>query len=297
MNKDGQKNHLWKNTEKKVEYRDRPARTQPRRRNMQAKKVKAKAKNRKRNLILFYLSVFVVIIAAAITLSLTVLFKISTVEVTGTSRYSAEEIIKESEIAEGSNLFLFHKDQAIRNIMERLPYVGQVTISRKLPGTVTIHVADAVIAGAIPYNGGYLIIDHNGKALEQSAELPQGYPEITGLRIAEAVVGNMLVYEDNDQKTAFTELLEALTQSGLDKITQIDVSDTYNLKAVYDGRITMNFGIATDLDYKARFAKSIFDSGNIQSTERGTLNLTVVTDNNKVYFSPDYSALSSQAAA
>ena len=45
---------------KKVEYRNRPAHTQPRGRSMQAKKVKAKAKHRKRNLILFYLSIFVV---------------------------------------------------------------------------------------------------------------------------------------------------------------------------------------------------------------------------------------------
>ncbi len=87
MNRDDQKNNLQKTASKKVEYRNRPAHSQPRGRSMQAKKVKAKAKHRKRNLILFYLSIFVVIIAAAITLSLTVLFKISTIEVTGTSRY------------------------------------------------------------------------------------------------------------------------------------------------------------------------------------------------------------------
>ena len=86
MNRDDQKNNLQKTASKKVEYRNRPAYSQPRGRSMQAKKVKAKAKHRKRNLILFYLSIFVVIIAAAITLSLTVLFKISTIEVKGTSR-------------------------------------------------------------------------------------------------------------------------------------------------------------------------------------------------------------------
>ena len=142
MNRDDQKNNLQKTASKKVEYRNRPAHSQPRGRSMQAKKVKAKAKHRKRNLILFYLSIFVVIIAAAITLSLTVLFKISTIEVTGTSRYSVEDIIKESGISEGNNLFLINKDYAVQNIKEKLPYIGEVTISRKLPGTVSISVSD-----------------------------------------------------------------------------------------------------------------------------------------------------------
>ena len=293
MNRDDQKNNLQKTASKKVEYRNRPAHSQPRGRSMQAKKVKAKAKHRKRNLILFYLSIFVVIIAAAITLSLTVLFKISTIEVTGTSRYSVEDIIKESGISEGNNLFLINKDYAVQNIKEKLPYIGEVTISRKLPGTVSISVSDATIAGAVSYNGGYLVIDSNGKAVEQLTE----YPEIVGLNISEAVIGTEITYADNDQKIAFTELLNAIEQSGLDKITKIDISDTYSIKAVYDGRVTMNFGIATDLTYKARFAKSIFDSGKIQSTEKGTLDLSVVTDNNKVYFSPDYSVSSGSDAA
>ena len=215
----------------------------------------------------------------------------------GSSREHAPIAIKESGISEGNNLFLINKDYAVQNIKEKLPYIGEVTISRKLPGTVSISVSDATIAGAVSYNGGYLIIDGNGKAVEQLTEYPTEYPEIVGLNISDAVIGTEIVYADNDQKIAFTELLNAIEQSGLDKITKIDISDTYSIKAVYDGRITMNFGMATDLTYKARFAKSIFDSGKIQSTEKGTLDLSVVTDNNKVYFSPDYSVTSSSEAA
>lgn len=72
------------------------------------------------------------------------------------------------------------------------------------------------------------------------------------------MIGTEIIYADNDQKIAFIELLNSIEQSGMDKITKIDISDTYSIKAVYDGRVTMNFGIATDLTYKARFAKSIF---------------------------------------
>lgn len=40
------------------------------------------------------------------------------------------------------NLFLINKDYAVQNIKEKLPYIGEVTISRKLPGTVSISVSD-----------------------------------------------------------------------------------------------------------------------------------------------------------
>ena len=82
------------------------------------------------------------------------------------------------------------------------------------------------------------MIDSNGKAVEQLTEYPTDYPEIVGLNISEAVIGSEITYADNEQKIAFTELLNAIEQSGLDKITKIDISDTYSIKAVYDGRVT-----------------------------------------------------------
>ena len=272
-----------------VEYRIRPESTGKRRRNIQAILVQAKAMHRKRNLILFYVSLFIVIITAAVTLGLTVWFPISQVEVTGDSRYSAEEIIVKSGILEGKNLFLLNKEQVIVDLKETLPYIGTVMVSRKLPGTVRIEVHDVKIAGTAAYNGVYLVIDTTGKVVEQLAEQPTNYTQITGLQIAGATVGTTLNYAEYEQEIAFKELLAALEESGLSEITELDVSNTMSLKAVYQNRVTMHFGIAADLPYKARFAKSLLETEKIQPAEKGDLDLSVVTDNNKVYFSPDYS--------
>ena len=51
MNRDDQKNNLQKTASKKVEYRNRPAHSQPRGRSMQAKKVKAKAKQDRKSVV------------------------------------------------------------------------------------------------------------------------------------------------------------------------------------------------------------------------------------------------------
>ncbi len=284
MNQDRQK--------KSVEYRNAPSRSRVR--SMQAHKVKARAKNRKRNLVLFYLSVFVVIVVAAITLSLTVLFNISTIEVFGTSRYTVEQIIQESGVSEGSNLFLMNKSAAVQNIRKNLPYIGQVKITRKLPGTVQITVEDAKIAGVAAYQNGYLVLDRDGKAVEQLDELPQDYAQILGLDLSSVTIGSVVTYSNQMQEMAYTSLLAALEESGLDCITKLDLTDTASVTVEYDGRVRVNFGLPTDLIYKARFAKRIFDDGKIQSTEQGVLDLSVVTDNNKAYFRPEYTTSSAQ---
>ena len=80
----------------------------------------------------------------------------------------------------------------------------------------------------------------------------------------------------------------------MDKITEIDLSDRYNLVILYDTRITMELGLPTDLEYKLHYAIGILDAGGIKDTEKGTLKLSDAMDN-RVPFEPDYS--NSSAAA
>lgn len=63
-------------------------------------RAETRKKRRRRTLILFYFFMFITVIAAAAALSLTVLFKIDDIQVTGTNRYAAQDIIKASGIRE-----------------------------------------------------------------------------------------------------------------------------------------------------------------------------------------------------
>ena len=59
----------------------------------------------------------------------------------------------------------------------------------------------------------------------------------------------------------------------------------------------MNLGLASDLSYKLRFAKRILDEGKIKENEKGTLNLTVAKEDNRVFFDPDYTANSAGSSS
>ncbi len=259
----------------------------------------ARKRRRQRTLLVFYFLTFVAVITASIALSLTVLFKIDTIQVTGTSRYSVQEIIQAGGIQKGENLFLTKTGEAGAKIRQKLPYIGTVTVSRRLPAKIIISVGEEPVSGALAYNGKYAIISPSGKVLELAEKIPENCPVIKGLKLSKAEVGEKIVYADAAQQATFQNLTAAITSSQLKKVTELDFSLTYKLQIVYDRRITMNLGLASDLDKKLRFGKSILDAGKIKDTEKGVLNLSVAAENEHAYFDPDYttaSAASSQPA-
>ena len=71
---------------------------QPGNRRQARRGITARARRRRRRAILFYCVSFLVVIAAAVILSLTVLFRIDTIQVENTSRYSQEEILEIQKI-------------------------------------------------------------------------------------------------------------------------------------------------------------------------------------------------------
>jgi cell division septal protein FtsQ len=252
------------------------------------KRASIRKKRRRHAIILFNIFIFILAVVGAIVVSLTVLFKIDTIEVLGQSRYKAEDIIKIADIKKGENLFLANTKEAKNNILQKLPYIGEVKISRKLPAKMTIEVKSEPICGAVEYKGKYAIISENSKILEIANKIPNNCATIKGMEISKAEVGKNIIYKDKTKQENFTKLTAAIHNNKLNKITTINLTNPYKIEITYDGRIIMNLGIPSDLDYKIRFAKSILDEGKIKENEKGTLNLSVAAQDNQAYFAPVY---------
>ena len=71
-----------------------------------------------------------VLIVAAIIIGCIVFFKVQTIEVSGNSRYTAEEIIAATGIQKEDNLYLMNKFDIIDRVLEELPYIQSMTIRR-----------------------------------------------------------------------------------------------------------------------------------------------------------------------
>ena len=256
-------------------------------------------RKRKRRLLFFYASMFFIVLCAALILALTILFKVEAIEVQGISRYSTEEVTEASGLEKGDNLFLADLGAAEKAVESKLPYVKAAHISLSLPDPFVIDVEEDHAAAAFTYQNQSLLVGSTGKALEISDEKPAGCPLIKGVQVASAEPGKEVVYEDENVTSTFTELMQAIADSGLDKITEIDLSYLYKVQLLYDDRITVNLGMPVDFDYKLRviFKQSLLDGGKLTDSDRGTLDLSLVKDNNKSYFSPETSSSKSESAS
>lgn len=121
-------------------------------------------KHRQRALSLIGLIVIVMIVLAV--LSVTVFFKVSVVEVDASkTQYSADQIRQAGGIETGDALFLVDREAVRSKISEQLPYTGEITVKRSLPGKVKIRVLDSSIKAAVRYNDQFYVLNEDNKVL------------------------------------------------------------------------------------------------------------------------------------
>ena len=217
-------------------------------------------RGRRRFGLLFKLLCGAALVAAA-TLGATVFFQVETIAVVGNSRYTAQEVIDASGVQIGDNLFQMNKNQISQQILQRLPYVGEVSPQRGLPSTLTIQVTEISAAAQVEVyqddsaqaepaaedgsgdsgegdssqtEGEELptladqpwLISASGKLLEAAPE-GSGVLSVTGLTVLAPQAGTMLAVPQEQQSRLATlkELLSALEAAGeLDQVSSIDLT-------------------------------------------------------------------------
>ena len=135
----------------------------------------------------------VLLTAVAVVAALTMFFKVSTVEVTGSSRYQAGEVAAASGVELGDNLVLLDKYHIAQRIYTELPYVTEARINRKFPSTLVLDVTETSAVASIQGAGGYWLLNAGEKLLEVVDETgAQDYLRITGLEAVNPAVSARL---------------------------------------------------------------------------------------------------------
>lgn len=240
-----------------------------------------------RSVAVLYKLLSVVVISGAIVAALTLFFKVETIMVSGTTEYSSEEIITASGIQQGDNLFLLNKYEIYESILEKLPYVSSVSISRKLPDTLLIEVTDSNQGGVIEDHGTYWVLSAEGKLLGKRAEAGRG-ALITGLTLAEPEVGKKAAVEEGQERALkqLLDLLAALEEKGmLQGVGSFDFSQESVISIKYADRYVVKFPYGADFPYKLTRLGQVIERLEEQGDQRaGVLDLTA---DGEIHFIPD----------
>lgn len=234
-------------------------------------------KRQKKNKIVGIISLVLIVAIVTVVLSLTVFFKISSINIVNNNLYSEEQILRMIDFNVNENMFMIGKSKQEANIASKLPYIKSAKITYKLPSTVVITVTETTAKYFYKVDDAFYLLDEDLVVLEGNVtELPEGVAEIQEVRFKPFEIAQKAVVDDEKTAKQMNIIVEALKKTDLDKITAVKpVNESTNF-LVYDGRINIKLGSLTNLEYKLTLAKSGIDKENEKSPDiKGTLDVTV----------------------
>lgn len=236
-------------------------------------------KRNRRKKIIFRSIIGVVFLVVGVIVGLSLFFNINKIVVSGDAVYSHETVIKASGVTEGDNLIFLSKSKLNEKISSELTYIGSVTVKRRLPSTLELVVKKTEAKLGIAMNGYFTLLDENGKVLEKDLETVGENIILLNLgEIESAELGETVVTKEEKTFTKLHDVLSECERIGLHDISLMDISDIYNIKIVYQGRITLELGEtdSENLSSKLALGKAAIEKQDEENNlYRGTINLTV----------------------
>lgn len=211
-----------------------------------------RSRNRKSLGKLGRMALFVALAAVFVTLAMAAMFRVRTIEVAGTTRYSAQQVIVVSGISEGDSLF---SSPDLSVLHDRLPYIKSAKISRKLPYTITITVSEDSAGYYCELYGEYFALSEDLRVLERADSdegfVSDGYVRLELPAIDSAVVGGRIVFESDADDKYVSAYVSAMQDSTLKyRVTAFDLRDKFDLKLICDGIYLVEIGDGEDLATK-----------------------------------------------
>lgn len=251
-----------------------------------------KRNRRRRRLGALQMLLSILIIAAAISFGITIFFRVSSITVEGARKYTEDQVKEASGIELGSNLVMLNKTQTAGVIMESLPYVSKVIISRILPGSVVIRIDESrPIAVILSDYSDYWLLDKSGKLLERvNEETASQYMQIIGVKLLAPTAGKKITLSEaqKDRQTVIPQLLTAIDDNGLtEHIVSVNVDKSYDLKLQYEQMYSVELGDISEIDYKIKYLVTIIPK--LEETnpgKQGVIDLTF-TDEKVARFRPE----------
>lgn len=231
-------------------------------------------KKKKRRRLLSRIGIAVLVLLAVV-FAPTIFFQVSTIQVTGDTRYKSEELIQSTGVEQGDNMFFLDTKQIAADLQEKYPYLDTVKLHRKLPSTLQIEVSDRTAALSVEQSGKYLIVDMDGKILEKTKSVAKGTAKVAGVPMKGLQVGDTIDADKYGKAATVMKLLELADQYGMKKhIKSIDVEKAYDVRVTYDKKYTILLGELeeSNLEHKIQFLKAILKEPSLP--ESGVIDLT-----------------------
>ncbi len=258
-----------------------------------------------RNRLLLRLATIAAVVLA-LTFGISVFFKVQTVTVSGTEKYTAWQVMEASGIRQGDHLLTLWKPRVGGKIRVALPYVDDVRIVIELPGTVHISIKELdVVYSAQDTAGNWWLMTAGGRVVEQADSAKAGeHTKLTGFALDKPEAGKQAAaYQEpagtdeagetvpvtvlsGDRLSAALSIAQYLEQNGiLGEAASLDVSDLSNIRLWYGQKFQVMLGDTTQLSYKISSMKAAINDPRMEH-ESGILDVSFRIMKDQVMYTP-----------
>ncbi len=220
---------------------------------------KMKKRNSRLRAIIIAVLLITLILAVSLVLLITVLFKVDTVKVRGSSIYSSDEIIYASGIMNGDNLFIMSKSDIEARIVKSLPYIKEAEIIKLFPNTVSIRVEPVSEKYCILTDTDNFIADESFKILKNSTENQDNLLKIRGIKTENLAQGVKLKFSDKQQRDILNDIMSIAASKGFN-LSYINISSLVDISFAIDNRVLVYLGTYSNLSEKMTHLASMYPS-------------------------------------
>ena len=234
-------------------------------------------------------------VVVAVFMGLSVFFRVETITVAGADKYTPWMIRQASGVETGDALLSIGEARVASRIISELPYVDEVKVGVRLPGTVEIQVTELQVTYSIEdENGAWWLISSGGRAVEQVAvDKAMRYTRVEGLTIRtpeqgaqiQAVPGRLVDPDEgtavtldqeqaDEQLAALIQILAALEQNRIiGEVSVVDMTDVSDIRLEYPQLLTVRLGSTERLGYKIAYLAGAMEQ--LAQNQSGELDLTL----------------------
>ena len=210
---------------KRKKKKQRKSETEQERRRKIEKRIRRKAVRKKIGKMLLILLLFLALAGIAVYLFFSSsVFLVSEIAVNHNTLKSDKQIIRESGLRIGQNIFRFKGSEVRKIILKENPYISDVRIDRKLPNRIILTVKEHTPVAAVKYKGKYLILDAGGKVVGiEKTQITA--TRLTGVEVTRYTMGRVPVVHNTALLEESLKLIGKVNDTGL-FFKKLDVSST-----------------------------------------------------------------------
>jgi len=183
------------------------------------------------------------------------LFSLQSVQLTGNDRLSVGLVLERTELDYGVNL-LEIEVRAVESALAELPFIVDVSVARRLPGTLVVRVRERTPIAYVAGERGFWAIDSDGVLLYGVDAPTKPLPLVTA-DLNDQVVREAGVVLDGPHIKAALDFVGALGVTTLASLSEIHASAA-GVTAYTRDRITVSLGTGGDMREKAEVFEVLF---------------------------------------